>query len=84
MFFPLSSHRVTSVFLSYHIKCANIAPAYHNRIPNEDGRSCTCQSCIDSSLPFANIEDFRENVGKVDDEFIKIPENFKEMNLNKT
>ena len=39
---------------------------------------------IDSTLPFANIDDFNENFGIVDDESIEFPENFEEMNLNKT
>ena len=70
--------------LSYHIKCANITPAFYSRIQNKDGRSFTCQSCIDSTLPFANIEDFNENFSIVDNEVIEIPENFEEINLNKT
>ena len=34
---------------------------------------------IDSTLTFANIEDFNENFGIVDDESIEIPENFEEI-----
>ena len=67
--------------LSFHIKCAEVTPVMYNRLQIDKSISFTCKPCIDSTLPFADFEDFNENFDICDNDFV-IPGNYEAINLD--
>ena len=54
--------------------------AMYNRFQTDQSVSYTCQSCINSTLPFADPEDFNENFDIPDDNNFQIPQNYQAIN----
>ena len=60
--------------------CASVTPAMYNRFQTDP--SFTCQSCIQSTLSFADPDNFNENFDIPDDNKFEIPGNYQAINLN--
>ena len=57
--------------LSFHIKCANVAPIMYDHLKINRNISFMCQPCINSTLSFSDLED-NENIDMRDNHALPV------------